>query len=169
VKNILKVIPTRWRQRPAGIEITSLSPSVYIIPSGTGPQYSILSRFFWCILYASLPPCMYIARLLPCRDAYLSRCGVDDVLSRHRVQQRPCSLEHYCCLSLSVYVLNGTAVGRCEYCVYVLLWVLICDALCNKHANGTFNWRLLSFSSRLSLTDERFFTMQCSLHHVPRS
>jgi len=29
VKNIYESLPTRWRQKPAGIEITSLSPCVY--------------------------------------------------------------------------------------------------------------------------------------------
>ena len=28
-ENITGILPTRWRQKPAGIEITSLSPYVY--------------------------------------------------------------------------------------------------------------------------------------------
>ena len=29
VKTVIRVLPTRWRRKPAGIEITSLSPYMY--------------------------------------------------------------------------------------------------------------------------------------------
>ena len=40
-----RVLPTKWRRKPAGIELTSLSPYVLVFVSSFTPFYFFL--FFW--------------------------------------------------------------------------------------------------------------------------
>jgi len=58
VKTYMRVLPTRWRRKPAGIEITSLSPYVYIKLQWIVHQNECLAM----LLYSNTRQCQTVCK-----------------------------------------------------------------------------------------------------------